>query len=109
MTTERNTGRNPSNAKLAEAKRIAALPLEEQRQHSSAVLASKKKLGHNCTYDDLPEFYIDRPFQCVDCGREEIWKAVDQKWYYEKAKGDIHAKAIRCHCCRMARSLKSEK
>jgi hypothetical protein len=48
----------------------------------------------------LPEFYIDKPFRCRDCGKEEIWKAADQKWFYEEAKAHMDATAVRCHDCR---------
>ena len=32
---------------------------------------------------------------------EEIWRAADQQWYYEEAKGHIDARAVRCHDCRL--------
>jgi hypothetical protein len=103
----RNTGRNPTSSELADAKRIAALPKYVQQRHPSALPADHSKLNHINTYGFLPEFYIDKPFQCRDCGKEEIWKAADQKWYYEQAKGHIDATAIRCHDCRKARTAKS--
>jgi hypothetical protein len=103
MRRQRNTGRNATAKELAEAKRIAALPVDLQRKHPSAVSADQSKLDHINTYGLLPEFYIDKPFQCRDCGKEEIWKAADQKWYYEEAKGHIDAAAVRCYDCRQAR------
>jgi hypothetical protein len=98
----KNTGRNATARELKEAKRIANLPEEIQRAHPSAVLSDTSKLTHINTYGKLPEFYIDMPFTCRECGKEEIWKAADQKWYYEEAKGHIDARAVRCHDCRMA-------
>ena len=56
---------------------------------AGAVLANHDELQHNNTYGDLPEFYIDRPFSCRDSGVEEIWTAIQQKWWYEVAKGHI--------------------
>lgn len=106
MPFERNTGRDPTAAELVEAKRVAALPKEIQRQHPSALPADQSKLGHINTYGWLPEFYIDKPFRCRDCGKEEIWKAADQKWYYEKAKAHTDATAVRCPDCRKARKEK---
>jgi len=94
------TGRSPSAQELREAKRIAALRPSQQRDHPSAVAADPSKLAHINTYGALPEFYIDQPFSCRDCGKAEIWRAADQKWYYEEAKGHIDAKAVRCHDCR---------
>lgn len=48
-------------------------------------------------------FYQDQPFTCVDCGKEEIWTAKQQQWWYEVANGPIYSRAIRCRACRQAR------
>lgn len=103
MPRKVNTGRDPTVEELAEAKRVAALPTNAQRQHPSALTADPAKLDHINTYGWLPEFYIDKPFRCCDCGKEEIWKAADQKWFYEESKAHIDATAVRCHACRKAR------
>ena len=95
-----DSGRNPSRKALVEAKRIASLHPEAQRSHPTAVPADPDRLTHINTYGALPEFYIDQPFVCRDCGKEEIWRARDQKWYHEEAKGHIDAVAVRCHACR---------
>jgi len=47
-----------------------------------------------------PLYYEDTPFVCVDCGKEEIWTATQQKWWYEVAKGTIYSRAVRCRACR---------
>ena len=104
MPRRRDTGRDPSRKALNEAKRIASLHPEAQRNHPSAVAADPEQLTHINTYGAVPDFYIDRPFVCRDCGKEEIWRARDQKWYYEEAKGHIDAVAVRCHACRTADS-----
>ena len=95
-----DTGRNPSAKELLEAGRVARLHLEQQRNHPSAIPADPDKLAHINTYGALPEFYIDRPFVCRICGKSEIWRARDQKWYVEEAKGHIDATAVECHDCR---------
>ncbi len=100
---KRLTGKSPSARELAEAKRIAALLPELQKTHPRAVKADHSKLDHINTYGSLPDYYIEKPFTCRDCGAEEIWRAVDQKWYYEEAKGHIDARAVRCHACRASR------
>jgi len=103
VTKTPGTGRDPGQKELREAKRVAALHPEQQRNHPSARPADMAKLGHINTYGALPEFYIDRPFTCRICGKEEIWKAADQKWYYEEARGHIDAQAVECHDCRKAK------
>ncbi|MCB1770887.1 MAG: zinc-ribbon domain containing protein [Candidatus Competibacteraceae bacterium] len=45
-------------------------------------------------------YYQDRPFQCKDCGKAEIWTAAQQQWWYEEAQGDVWITAIRCRACR---------
>jgi len=65
-----------------------------------AVRSNPSKLKHNHTLDPLPLFYIDREYQCKDCGSHEIWTAKQQKWWYETAKGHIDSCAVRCRRCR---------
>jgi hypothetical protein len=64
-----------------------------------AIPADLSKQAKNNSYDP-PHFYVDQPFRCVDCGKEEIWTASRQKWYYEVAKGSIYGRAVRCRPCR---------
>lgn len=45
-------------------------------------------------------FYVDQPFTCVGCGVEEVWRATQQRWWYEVAKGDVWSTATRCRRCR---------
>jgi len=45
-------------------------------------------------------YYLDRPFRCAGCGREEIWTAAQQKWWYEVAKGYLYSGAKLCRPCR---------
>lgn len=103
MGTKIDTGRNPSLKELREAERIAQLHPTLQKDHPSAIPADSAKLDHINTYGELPDYYIDQHFICRNCGKREIWKARDQKWYYEEAKGHIDAVAVECHDCRKAR------
>lgn len=103
MSTHIHTGRNPSEKELLEAERVLSLSPVQQRNHPSVVTADHARLGHINTYGSLPEFYLDRPFTCRQCGKREIWKAKDQKWYYEEAKGHIDAVAVECHDCRKSK------
>lgn len=95
-----NTGRNPSTRELLEAERVLSLHPHQRKTHPSAIPADVRKLDHINTYGSLPEYYVDQPFTCRRCGKHEIWKARDQKWYYEEAKGHIDAIAVACHACR---------
>jgi hypothetical protein len=51
-------------------------------------------------------YYVDRPFRCVDCGKEELWTGTLQKWWYEVAKGFVYSTAVRCRFCRRKKSAK---
>lgn len=95
-----DTGRKAGAKALREAERVLALHPEQQREHPSAMPADPAKLTHINTYGEVPDFYIDQPFCCRACGTWEIWKARDQKWYYEEAKGHTDARAVLCHECR---------
>lgn len=45
-------------------------------------------------------YYVDTPFRCQSCGKQEIWTATQQKWWYEVAKGYVYSTATRCRVCR---------
>ena len=100
MNKKPDTGRNPSNKELREADRVSKLHPVQRQTHPSAIPSDVSKLSHINTYGSLPDYYVDQPFVCRKCGKREIWKARDQKWYYEEAKGHIDAKAVECHACR---------
>ena len=73
------------------------------RPHGSAV-CNPAALAPSNSYS-VPAFvtrgwYEDLPFCCKDCGAEEIWRATQQKWWYEVAKGDVATTAVRCRVCR---------
>ncbi len=54
-------------------------------------------------------YYQDYPFRCKGCGKEEIWTAAQQRWWYEEAHGDVWTVAVRCRPCRQQeRSRKAE-
>jgi Probable zinc-ribbon domain len=58
---------------------------------------------HN-SYDE-PDFvkrgyYLDHPFTCAGCCRQEVWTAKQQKWWYEVAKGSVFSTAKFCRTCR---------
>ena len=45
-------------------------------------------------------YYLDLPFTCQGCGKEEVWSATQQKWWYEVAKGFAYSTAKLCRTCR---------
>jgi hypothetical protein len=44
--------------------------------------------------------YVDEPFTCAHCHVEQVWRATQQKWWYEVAKGHVEARAKLCRACR---------
>ena len=77
-------------------------PAYEGEQVTAPVNASL--LADDNSYG-VPEFvgrgnYVDRKFTCNDCGKEEVWHATQQKWWYEVAKGGVWTVAVRCRPCR---------
>lgn len=81
-------------AVLAEARRRA-----QRGEPSVAVGASM--LSWNGDFPDFaPQgYYVDRPFQCKDCGKNDVWTATQQKWWYEVAKGSRYVVRVRCTPC----------
>lgn len=68
-----------------------------------SVRANPREQVPNNSYTPPPTSYEDIEFECIDCGKREVWLAQDQKWYYEVAKGPLYAKAVRCQDCRYKR------
>ena len=91
--------------RLKAAKRQAMAKEQERRFRPMLVVpVNEELLAPNNSYG-APDFvrrgyYIDIPFRCVDCGKEEIWTGTQQKWWYEVAKGFVYSTAIRCRACR---------
>ena len=74
-----------------------------------AVLADPVQLRHNDFFScSPPAFYRDSSFVCKDCGAHEIWTAKQQKWWYERAKGPIDSRAVRCRPCRLLERARVE-
>lgn len=70
---------------------------------SGAIPCNPSLLAPNNSYGTaytLRGYYIDTPFSCIDCGKNEIWTAGQQKWWYGTAKGEVNTSAIRCRECR---------
>lgn len=70
---------------------------------AGAVPCRPERLAPNNSYGTgfmLRGYYLDLPFQCRDCGRQEVWRAGQQQWWYEVAKGEVNSTATRCRACR---------
>lgn len=46
-------------------------------------------------------FYWDETFVCKDCGAVEVWKAWQQKRWFEQMQGNPDSGAVRCRACRI--------
>lgn len=54
-------------------------------------------------------YYVDVEFRCENCGRDQLWTATQQKWWYEVAKGYAYSTAKLCRACRaLVRAQKEE-
>jgi hypothetical protein len=96
QSTELAKKRTDDRARLATLREAAAL--------NKRVFVNPALLRPDNSYG-TPEFvqrgyYVDLPFTCRDCGKQEIWTATQQKWWYESAKGGVWTTAIHCRPCR---------
>lgn len=86
------------------AKREKYEALKQKQLLASKVLVNHQLLAPTNSYGRPLFFergyYLDAPFKCKDCGKEEVWSASQQKWWYEVAKGDMFTEAARCRACR---------
>jgi putative zinc ribbon protein len=104
MTSSERKHQRLKESQLARAKALAHVdPADpDVEPPAGAVMAEPANLSHNNTYGRLPRFYIDRVVICRQCGKEEVWPAERQKWWYEEAKGNINTQAVLCRSCRSA-------
>lgn len=72
-----------------------------------AIKSNPDRLFSRSVYLIYPLYYADKAFICARCGREQLWTAKQQKWWYEIQKGEIESTAKHCRPCRQA--LRSEK
>ncbi len=96
-----------ANQKLAarEAMREAEnLAASQWAALHGGVIVDLSALAPNNSYGE-PDFvkrkyYFDQPFICAGCNSQEVWTAVQQKWWYEVAKGGLFTTAKFCRTCR---------
>jgi hypothetical protein len=99
-------------------KREAAKPVlkdgEDQKEiHIGSAPCNPDNLAPFNSYG-MPDFvqrgyYVDVIFRCASCQKQEVWRATQQKWWYEVAKGNVASLAKLCHLCRRAeRERKAE-
>ncbi len=74
-----------------EAERAVSASERKQVLPENAVPVNANALAPSNSYSGpafvLRGYYLDIPFQCEGCGKEQIWTAHQQKWWYEVAKG----------------------
>lgn len=82
--------------------KTVARALAQARQSGLGVNAGALRPTNSYGTPDFVKrgYYVDRGFTCRDCGKEEVWTASQQKWWYETAKGDVWTAAVRCPTCR---------
>ncbi len=100
--TKRNQQAEASRAIEREAEHQAMV--EWARSHGG-VPVDRSALARNSDYWDEVDFvkrryYLDRPFTCAGCNSQEVWTALQQKWWYEVAQGSIYSTAKFCRTCR---------
>lgn len=102
MTSSKRKQQILEESRLRRARELADIdPRDESvSPPPGAVMADPVQLRHNNTYDRFPRFYVDKVVECRQCGKEEVWPAERQKWWYEVAKGNINTQAVLCRSCR---------
>lgn len=101
---QERAGKKAAIAAAEKRERVRQAEMLRQRRPKGQIAVNAERLSPNRSYS-TPDFverglYVDRSFQCKDCGLSEVWTAHQQKWWYETAKGDVWTVAIRCRSCR---------
>lgn len=73
----------------------------------AALAVHPERLAAYNSYGEPPfvarGWYEDQPFRCRDCGKDQVWTAAQQQWWYEVVQGSVYAGAVRCRACRLLR------
>jgi hypothetical protein len=75
-------------------------PVEQTAPCNPSLLAVYNSYGTPTFVRD--GYYTDTPFECAHCQQRETWRATQQKWWYEVAKGNVESRARLCNPCRRA-------
>lgn len=111
--TRRNSKQNQYRSARERADRISKLIVEGwivdgNEIPASAIPADPHRINLGGSYSK-PTYFEDLEFTCIDCGKEQVWKAEDQVWYYEASGAPYYSTAKRCRICRAAeRKRKNE-
>ncbi len=69
-------------------------------KRETRLVVDKNKWGANeNTYCLAPDYYHDLVYNCVDCGKQTVWTAERQKYFFEELGGNTNSKAVRCQIC----------
>jgi hypothetical protein len=87
-----------------QAKRARSAVKPQQPPPRNPVRVNPEALAPDNSYG-APDFvlrghYLDAPFQCQQCGKQQVWTPHQQKWWYEVAKGGVWTTARFCRPCR---------
>ena len=90
--------------------RLIALARDMAQSGGAAVDRDQLAPDGSYSHPDFVErgYYVDKPFICQDCGVPQTWTAVQQKWWYEVAKGSVWTTATRCRPCRLRERTRQE-
>ncbi len=67
---------------------------------SSMEMVDRSKVRSASVMPEIPDYYQNKSFECIDCSKEEVWTAQQQKRWHEEQGGAIESTAIRCRDCR---------
>ena len=71
-----------------------------------AIYADIRKQRY-CPFCNTPKyFYLDEEKKCIQCGRNFIFSAQEQKYWYESLQFVLYSTAIRCKNCRKQKRTK---
>jgi hypothetical protein len=101
----RQPGPRPARGRSAKANPAAAAA----KKPGVPLPVDRSKIVSKSVLPNVPEFYRDKWFKCKDCGKQEVWKAQQQKWWYEQQGGEIETVAIRCRACRRKEGERRER
>jgi hypothetical protein len=97
--------RERAEKKVASRKPDPSRPRDDIAPCNPALLAPYNSYGQPPFVER--GYYVDEGFQCAGCQSPQNWRATQQKWWYEVAKGNVESRAKYCRACRRAERERS--
>ena len=91
----------PLNGLCYPLQEVAVATDSSQQHHRQHVIQADRSKQRKHNSRSAPTHYEDKTVRCSGCGRRILWRAEQQRYWYEEMKASVQANInLRCDRCR---------